>query len=469
MGPYLRDKAAEMGARSEIGLYYGVDVDLFRPADSDERRALRSRLGLPADKFLVVLSSRISHEKDPETVIRAVALARARGLDAVLLNLGGGYREFLALPARLGIEDGAGWIMGRPAVHPGAELADYFRAADVVALASLAEGAAYSTLEALACATPVVATAVGGMAVQLEGYAELTPRRDHEAMAAALARSRRRSRRGASARGARARVRVPRVESRESLRRPRARARVRCPAFAGPSSRSHEMTSDRDSLRQGHYAAKQLHSSDRLISWSHRRRFERGLALAGDLAGQRILDYGCGDGTFLALLQEGKSAPADAVGAEIDPRIVADCRRRFTELPSVRFVDVASLQDPAESESYDAVFCMEVLEHVVDPMPILDEFARLLRPGGTLVVSVPIETGPAGCRQADRAPRGRMAWNRRLPRHLQLQCSRDGQECLRRSTAAHPASDISNSRRQTISRSQRLQLESPARSCRRAV
>jgi SAM-dependent methyltransferase len=154
------------------------------------------------------------------------------------------------------------------------------------------------------------------------------------------------------------------------------------------------MTSERDSLRQGHYAAKQLHSRDRLISWSHRRRFERGLALAGDLAGQRILDYGCGDGTFLALLQEGRSAPAAAVGAEIDPRIVADCSRRFSELPSVRFVDVAALQDPAESESYDAVFCMEVLEHVVDPVPILGEFARLLRPGGKLVVSVPIETGP---------------------------------------------------------------------------
>jgi SAM-dependent methyltransferase len=154
------------------------------------------------------------------------------------------------------------------------------------------------------------------------------------------------------------------------------------------------MTSERDSIRQGHYAAKQLHSGDRLISWSHRRRFERGLALAGDLAGQRILDYGCGDGTFLALLHEGRSAPAAAVGAEIDPRIVADCRRRFAGLPSVRFVDVASLQDAAETESYDAVFCMEVLEHVVDPMPILGDFARLLRPGGRLVISVPIETGP---------------------------------------------------------------------------
>ena len=105
MGPYLRDVASGWCARSEIGLYYGVDVDHFRPADADERARLRRRLDLPPDKFLIVLSSRISHEKDPETVLRAVALARRRGLDAVLLNLGGGYREFLALPARLGIDD----------------------------------------------------------------------------------------------------------------------------------------------------------------------------------------------------------------------------------------------------------------------------------------------------------------------------------------------------------------------------
>ena len=169
MGPYLREVASGWCARSEIGLYYGVDVDLFRPADADERARLRRRLNLPPDKFLIVLSSRISHEKDPETVLRAVAIARSRGLDAVLLNLGGGYREFLALPARLGIDDTSSWLLARPAVHPMKDLADYFRAADALALASLAEGAAYSTLEALACGTPVVATAVGGMAVQLRG------------------------------------------------------------------------------------------------------------------------------------------------------------------------------------------------------------------------------------------------------------------------------------------------------------
>lgn len=183
MGPYLRDVAARYCPRSEVGLYYGVDTDFFRPADTEEREELRRRRGLPTDKFVIFLSSRISHEKDPETVLRATATARARGLDAVLINLGGGYKDFIRLAGELNLPDAGQWVMGRPAAHPMLDVADYFRAADVMALGSLAEGAAYSTLEALACATPVVATDIGGMAVQLKGHARLTPRRDAEAMA----------------------------------------------------------------------------------------------------------------------------------------------------------------------------------------------------------------------------------------------------------------------------------------------
>lgn len=183
MGPYLRDVAARYCPRSEVGLYYGVDTNFFRPACEEERAALRSRRALPPDKFVIFLSSRISHEKDPETVLRATAVARARGLDAVLINLGGGYMDFIGLAKELKLPDSEAWVMGRPAAHPMLEVADYFRAADVMALASLAEGAAYSTLESLACGTPVVATDIGGMAVQLKGYARLTPKRDAEAMA----------------------------------------------------------------------------------------------------------------------------------------------------------------------------------------------------------------------------------------------------------------------------------------------
>jgi len=186
LGPYLQEIARRYSSHTEHGAYYGVDMGFFTPAADAERTALRAAHDLPADAFVIFFSSRMSHEKDPETVLRATALARAEGLNAVLLNLGGGYKDFVALAASLGLPDASQWVLGRPAAHPMTEVADYFRAADVVAQASLAEGLGLSTLEALACGTPVVATEVGGMAIALRGVARLTPRRDATAMAREL-------------------------------------------------------------------------------------------------------------------------------------------------------------------------------------------------------------------------------------------------------------------------------------------
>jgi len=186
LGEYLRALASRYSRRCEVGLYYGVDTDVFRPADAAERALLRRRLDLPAGKFLVVLSSRISHEKDPETVLRAAAIARSRGLDLHVLNLGGGHQDFLALARAMALPDVDAWVAARPAVHPMRGLADYYRAADALAQASLAEGLGLAPLEALACGVPVVATEVGGMALTLAGRGRLTPRRDPEAMAEQL-------------------------------------------------------------------------------------------------------------------------------------------------------------------------------------------------------------------------------------------------------------------------------------------
>jgi glycosyltransferase involved in cell wall biosynthesis len=186
LGPYLQEIARRYCAATEPGYYYGVDLATFHPADTQERTAIRRRLNLPVNAFLIILASRISHEKDPETVLQAVAAARARGLNAILLNLSGGYEEFLALARSLGLADSADWVLARPAVHPMTELADYMRAADALVQGSLEEGLGLSPLEALACEVPVVATNVGGMAAHLGEYATLTPRRDHVAMAAAL-------------------------------------------------------------------------------------------------------------------------------------------------------------------------------------------------------------------------------------------------------------------------------------------
>ena len=186
MGPYLRDVAGKTSSHPGVGGYYGVDVNLFHPVTPEQRRILRQRHELPEDRFLIFFSSRISHEKDPETVLRATAVVRKKGLDAVVMNLGGGFKDFLKRAREIGMTDAEEWMIGRPAVHPMKDLHEYFEAADVVIQSSLAEGAAFSTLEALACETPVIATDLGGMAVQLAGVAQLTPRQNPQAMADAI-------------------------------------------------------------------------------------------------------------------------------------------------------------------------------------------------------------------------------------------------------------------------------------------
>ncbi len=185
-GPYLQSIARAYCSRVVAGHYYGIDVRAFRPASKEERAELRRRHNLPLDRFLVLFPSRISHEKDPETALKSVALLRRLGVDAVILNLGGGYESFLRMAAEMGLPLGKEWVLGRPAMHPMKELADYFRAADVICQSSLEEGLSLATLEGMACGVPVVASDVGGMASHLRERAWMVPRRDPEAMSRAF-------------------------------------------------------------------------------------------------------------------------------------------------------------------------------------------------------------------------------------------------------------------------------------------
>lgn len=163
-------------------------------------------------------------------------------------------------------------------------------------------------------------------------------------------------------------------------------------------------------LSEGHYAKKQILSKDRLIAWSHRARFETGLRLAREhAAGRRVLDYGCGDGSFLAMLtgEGGDATPREAVGAELSDALVEDCRRRLGDTRGLDFILADELDGPLHNGLYDLVVCMEVFEHVVEPEPVVRRLARVVAPGGRLIVSVPVETGlPLLVKQAARRVAG---------------------------------------------------------------
>lgn len=147
-----------------------------------------------------------------------------------------------------------------------------------------------------------------------------------------------------------------------------------------------------NAVREGHYARKQIFCRDWLISWSHRSRFEIGLELAREFAGKRVLDYGCGDGTFLGMLMASSAAPAEAVGVEVDGAVVEDCRQRLGQ-QGMRFIKLDELDASHPDGMFDGIICMEVLEHMLEVDSILETFERMLAPNGKVLISVPVETG----------------------------------------------------------------------------
>jgi len=112
----------------------------------------------------------------------------------------------------------------------------------------------------------------------------------------------------------------------------------------------------------------------------NRARVVRRLIARNAMPGAPILDAGCGTGLNLRHL------PAGSTGVDINPRNVALVQGR---LPNHRVVlgDVEAL--PFADGSFGTVLCTEVIEHIPDPSAALREFARILRPGGVLVGSVP--------------------------------------------------------------------------------
>src|ERR1041384_5878494 len=108
----------------------------------------------------------------------------------------------------------------------------------------------------------------------------------------------------------------------------------------------------------------------------------------------------------ISLLMNGPHAPASAVGAEVDNRVIEDCRARLT-IDGLSFIGKDELESNEHEGTYDAVICMEVLEHMLEVAPLLDKFTRLLTASGKLLISVPVETGlPLLVKQAVRRVAG---------------------------------------------------------------
>lgn len=123
-------------------------------------------------------------------------------------------------------------------------------------------------------------------------------------------------------------------------------------------------------------------------TWMYKVREEVFLRRVGRLGllDPSVLDVGSGTGFYVRLWD--RLGAADVTGCDMTDAAVARLRERF---PDHRFVrqDAADL-DAFEDASFDALSCMDVLFHITDDdryTSAVGEFARVLRPGGTLVIS----------------------------------------------------------------------------------
>lgn len=113
----------------------------------------------------------------------------------------------------------------------------------------------------------------------------------------------------------------------------------------------------------------------------------RGLKASGPGGGApRVLDVGCGEADLHPELCTFASTLA---GCDVHPGDVERARARVSAAAGehYRVADAARL--PWEKECFDIVLCLEAIEHVGDVRAMLGEAARVLRPGGTLVLTCP--------------------------------------------------------------------------------
>jgi SAM-dependent methyltransferase len=100
-----------------------------------------------------------------------------------------------------------------------------------------------------------------------------------------------------------------------------------------------------------------------------------------DRGNMRILDVGCGTGATLKMIGD----LGAAIGIDASPEALHFCRRRGIE--SLARGTAQAL--PTGPESVDVVLALDLLEHLQDDRAAAREFARVLRPGGVLIATVP--------------------------------------------------------------------------------
>ena len=94
----------------------------------------------------------------------------------------------------------------------------------------------------------------------------------------------------------------------------------------------------------------------------------------------RLLDFGCGEGQFLS-----KISPLcdSCAGVDVSQRVIETARTNHSDLQFEVGADILPFKD----SEFDTITAVDVLEHILDLETVLEEFRRVLRPNGHLLIA----------------------------------------------------------------------------------
>ncbi len=119
----------------------------------------------------------------------------------------------------------------------------------------------------------------------------------------------------------------------------------------------------------------------------HKRRFKEAAKLIEPVKG-KILDIGSADGVFSKVILD-KSKAEQIIGIDVVETSIKWASKHWRKNKKMHFL-VADAHDlPFKANTFDAVFAMEVLEHVYSPEKVMQEARRVLKKGGYAVFLVP--------------------------------------------------------------------------------
>lgn len=189
VGPYLANQFRRHSHKVTMCQSHGINTDIYFPLSEDSRFELRKKLRLPQDRFLVLTAcgQKLNGLASHTIFLKSIAHLKKAGIDVLPIDTSSNDMPLSSVAHKIGYHEWSRQILHRPFnPHDNKTKAEYLQCVDAVAHTFLEDGHTMAALEALACGTPTVLTAIGGLRHHIRDFARLVPAHDTQAIAREL-------------------------------------------------------------------------------------------------------------------------------------------------------------------------------------------------------------------------------------------------------------------------------------------